>query len=85
MARIKDPNPSVRVRIEGNLKRGVDPAIDTLLDWLEEQPKRRRFQNVIRRLLMGGVLETAVDDGDLAAARAAAEQIISAFVVDDED
>lgn len=85
MARIKDPNPSVRVRIEGNLKRGVDPAVDTLLDWLEEQPKRRRFQNVIRRLLMGGVLETVVEDGDLVAARNAAAQIIGAFVVDDDE
>jgi len=34
-------------------------------------------------LLMGGVIETVVEDGDVEAARKAAQEIMAAFVVDD--
>lgn len=84
MARRRDEIPSERIRIEGCLKRGVDPEVDKLLAWLDSLPKRKRFPMVIQRLMMGGVLETVVEDGDLEAARAAAAQIIGAFVVDDD-
>lgn len=84
MARPKDRVPSERVRIDGYLKRGVDPQVDALLAWLDELPARKRFPLVMRRLMMGGVLETVVEDGDVEAARKAADEIIAAFVVDDD-
>jgi hypothetical protein len=84
MSRPKDKTPSKRIRIDGYLKRGVDPQIDALLDWMDGLPPKRRFPLVMQRLMMGGVLETVVEDGDVAKAREAATQIMSAFVVDDE-
>lgn len=85
MARPKNPTPSQRVRIDGYLRRGEDPEIDKLLDWFESLPPKRRFPLVMQRLMMGGVIEAVVEDGDVAAARAAAAQISSAFVVDDDE
>lgn len=85
MARQKDSIRSRRIRIEGLLKPGVDPEIDKLLTWLDGLPKRKRFPMVIQRLMMGGVLETVVENGDMEAARAQAEKIASAFVVDDDE
>jgi hypothetical protein len=38
---------------------------------------------VMQRLMMGGVLEAVVEDGDVAKAREAASAIMGAFVVDD--
>ena len=84
MSRPKDNTPSKRIRIDGYLKRGVDPQIDALLDWLEALPAKRRFPLVMQRLMMGGVLEAVVEDGDVAKAREAASVIMGAFVVDDE-
>ncbi len=85
MARPKDKIKSERVRLDGYLKRGVDPEIDKLLAWLDGLPPRKRFPLVMQRLMMGGVLETVVEDGDLEAARAAAAKIIGSFVVDDDE
>ena len=85
MARPKDAIQSERVRLDGYLKRGVDPEIDKLLAWLDSLPPRKRFPLVMQRLMMGGVLESVVEDGDLEAARAAATKIIHAFVVDDDE
>ncbi len=84
MSRPRDKNRSERVRIDGYLKRGVDPQIDALLDWLDQLPAGRRFPLVMQRLMMGGVMEAVVEDGDVAKAREAANQIMGAFVVDDD-
>jgi hypothetical protein len=83
MPRPRDKVPSERVRIDGYLKRGVDPQVDALLNWLDSLPPRKRFPMVMRRLMMGGVIETVTEDGDVEAARKAASEIIAAFVVDD--
>ena len=85
MSRPKDKTPSKRIRIDGYLKRGVDPQVDALLDWLEGLPAKRRFPLVMQRLMMGGVLEAVVEDGDVAKAREAASVIMGAFVVDDDN
>ena len=53
------------------------------VDWLEALPAKRRFPLVMQRLMMGGVLEAVVEDGDVAKAREAASVIMGAFVVDD--
>ena len=83
MARPKDKIPSERVRIDGYLKRGIDPQVDALLAWMDGLPRKRRFPLVMQRLMMGGVIEMVVEDGDVEAARLAAKQIMAAFVVDD--
>lgn len=85
MARKLDVVRSERVRLDGYLKRGVDPEIDKLLEWLDGLPARKRFPLVIQRLMMGAALEAVVEDGDVEKARAAARQIIGAFVVDDDE
>lgn len=84
MARPRDKIRSERVRIDGYLKRGLDPQVDALLAWLDDLPPRKRFPLVMRRLMMGGVMETVIEDGDIAAARKAADEIVAAFVVEDE-
>ncbi len=83
MARPKDKVPSERIRIDGYLKRGVDPQVDALLTWLDGLPARKRFPMVMRRLMMGGVIETVIEDGDIEAARKAADEIVAAFVIED--
>jgi hypothetical protein len=85
MSRPKDKTPSKRIRIDGYLKRGVDPQIDVLLDWLDQLPAGKRFPMVMQRLMMGGVLEAVVEDGDVEKAREAASAIMSAFVTEDDD
>lgn len=84
MGRPRNKVPSLRVRIDGYLQKGVDPQVDRLLAWLDSLPPRKRFPLVMRRLMMGGVMETVVEDGDVEAARIAAAEIFSAFVVDDD-
>lgn len=83
MGRPKNKVPSLRVRIDGYLQRGIDPQVDALLAWLDSLPPRKRFPLVMRRLMMGGVIETVIEDGDIDAARKAADEIVAAFVVDD--
>ena len=83
MARPRDKTRSERVRIDGYLKRGVDPQIDALMAWLDQLPAGKRFPLVMQRLMMGGVLEAVVEDGDVEKAREAASAIMGAFVVDD--
>jgi hypothetical protein len=83
MARTPDKIPSERVRIDGYLKRGIDPQVDALLAWLDGLPRRQRFPMVMRRLMMGGVIEAVVEDGNVEAARIAAREIMAAFVVED--
>lgn len=84
MARPKNKIPSQRIRIDGYLRRGVDPQIDKLLDWFASLPPKKRFPMVMQRLMMGGVIEAVIEDGDVAAAREAASQIIGSFVIDDD-
>ena len=83
MARPRDKTRSERVRIDGYLKRGIDPQIDALMEWLDQLPAGKRFPMVMQRLMMGGVLQAVVIDGDVAKAREAASAIMGAFVVDD--
>ena len=83
MARPRYKTRSERVRIDGYLKRGIDPQIDALMEWLDQLPAGKRFPMVMQRLMMGGVLEAVVEDGDVAKAREAASAIMGAFVVDD--
>lgn len=83
MGRPRNKVPSLRVRIDGYLQKGVDPQVDRLLAWLDSLPPRKRFPLVMRRLMMGGVIETVIEDGDVEAARKAADEIVAAFVVDD--
>lgn len=83
MARPRDKTRSERVRIDGYLKRGIDPQIDALMEWLDQLPAGKRFPLVMQRLMMGGVLEAVVEDGDVEKAREAASAIMGAFVVDD--
>lgn len=83
MARPRDKVRSERVRIDGYLKRGIDPQVDGLLAWLDSLPARRRFPLVMQRLMMGGVIEMVVEDGDVEKARIAAREIMAAFVVED--
>jgi len=66
------------VRIDGYLQKGVDPQVDRLLAWLDSLPPRKRFPLVMRRLMMGGVIETVIEDGDVEAARKAADEIVAA-------
>lgn len=60
MARPRDKTRSERVRIDGYLKRGIDPQIDALMEWLDQLPAGKRFPMVMQRLMMGGVLEAVV-------------------------
>lgn len=83
MARPRDKTRSERIHLDGYLKRGVDPQIDALLVWLDGLPAKKRFPLVMQRLMMGGVIEAVVEDGDVAKAREAANAIMGAFVVDD--
>ena len=53
------------------------------MEWLDQLPAGKRFPMVMQRLMMGGVLEAVVEDGDVAKAREAASAIMGAFVVDD--
>ncbi len=81
MARPKDKVPSVRVRIDGWVKPG-DPRVDAILAWMAGLPSKKRFPMVMRRLMEGKVLEEVLEDGDVEAARLAAEEIVKSFVVE---
>jgi hypothetical protein len=83
MARPRDKVRSERVRIDGRLKRGVDPRVDALLGWLDSLPSKKRFPLVVQRLLMGGVMEDITTGGDVEAARKAAEDIARNFVAEE--
>lgn len=83
MARPRDKVPSERVRIDGRLKRGVDPRVDALLERLDTLPPKKRFPTVVQWLLMGRVMEDVATGGDVEAARKAAQEIVNAFVAED--
>lgn len=83
MPRRKDSIRSVRVRLDGNLKPGVDPEVDKVLAWLASLPPRTKFPAVIARLIGGGMIEAmTVDDDQLARQVQAAKEIMANFVVD---
>ena len=83
MARQKDDVRSVRVRLDGYLKPGVDPEVDKVLAWLASLPPRKKFPSVMARLIAGGMIEAvSVDDGELARQVEAAKDIMANFVVD---
>lgn len=84
MARKKDLIPSERVRLDGYLKRGRSPQEDALLDWIASLPPRQKFPLVMRRLMLGGVMESVVQatDEEMELARVAAKEIMDSFVVE---
>ena len=90
MARTADAIPSEKVRIEGNRKRGVDPRQDKTFDWLGSLPSGQKFSFVWDLLTaalngeLGSAMQSAVEDTDIEQAKAAAAQISSAFVIDDD-
>jgi hypothetical protein len=71
------------VRIDGRLKRGVDPRVDALLERLDALPPKKRFPTVVQWLLMGRVMEDITTGGDVEAAMRAAQEIASAFVAEE--
>lgn len=83
MSRKKDDVRSMRVRLDGYLKPGVDPEVDKVLAWLASLPPRRKFPSVIARLIGGGMIETMNVNGDeLARQVEAAQDIMANFVVE---
>jgi hypothetical protein len=83
MARTPDKIPSRRIRIDGFVKPGTNASLDALLAWMDSLPPGERFPLVMKRLMMGGVVEDVLEDGNVEAARLAAEEIVKAFVVED--
>ena len=82
--RPKDAIASVRVRLDGYLKPGVDSEVDKVLAWLNSLPPRTKFPAVIARLIGGGLIES-MNVGDEAQIREqveAAQQIMANFVID---
>jgi len=83
MSRQKDSVRSVRVRLDGYLKPGVDREVDKVLAWLNGLPPRTKFPSVIARLIGGGLMEAmSVDDDELAKQVEAAKDIMANFVVE---
>jgi hypothetical protein len=82
--RPKDTVPSIRLRLEGRVKPGVDPEVDKLLAWLNSLPPRTRFPAVIARLIGGGLIQELDVDNDeqIKAQIEAAQQIMANFVID---
>ena len=90
MARPKDKVKSDRIRIDGYRKRGADARQDRTFAWLDAAPDGSRFGFVWDLLTaalngeLGPVMQEAVEEGDVEKAREAAQQIVGAFVVDDD-
>lgn len=88
--RKRDEVRSVRIRIDGYRKRGVDERQDKTFAWLDGIPAGKRFDFVWDLLTaalngeLGPVMQQAVEDSDMDKAREAANEIIGAFVVDDD-
>lgn len=80
---------SVRVRIDGYRKRGIDARQDKTFAWMDAIPDGKRFDFVWDLLTsalngeLGSVMQQVVEESDVEKAREAASQIISAFVLDD--
>jgi hypothetical protein len=89
MARPKDEKESVRIRIDGYRKRGIDERQDKTFAWLDGIPAGKRFNfvwDLITAALngeLGPLMQQAVEQGDIEQAKEAASQIASAFVIDD--
>lgn len=92
MARGKDAIQSVRIRLDGYRKRGVDERQDKTFAWLDAIPEGQSRFGFVWELLtaalngeLGPVMQQAVENGDVEKVRDAAEQIFGAFVVSDEE
>jgi hypothetical protein len=89
--RIPDAVRSLRIRIDGNRKRGIDARQDKTFAWLDQIPEGKRFDfvwDLITAALngeLGPAMQVAVEESDVEKARAAASQIVGAFVVDDDE
>lgn len=86
-----DEIPSERIRIDGYRKRNINKRYDKTFEWLDAIPGRKRF-NMVWELItaalngeLGIQMQTAIETGDLDLAKQAASQIVSAFVVDDDE
>ncbi len=81
---------SVRIRIDGYRKRGVDARQDKTFAWLDGIPAGMRFDFVWDLLTaalngeLGPVMQQAVEDSDMDKARVAAKEIAGAFVIEDD-
>jgi hypothetical protein len=90
MARPKDAIPSERIRLDGYRKRGVSARDDKTFAWYDALTAGTRFGvawELITAVLngeLGPAMQVAVEEGDVEKARQAAQQIVSAFVVDDD-
>lgn len=86
MPRKKDPIKSTRLRLgDLNIKLGQDPKLDALYYELVELKKRKMAgRTILHRLLTGTILESLSPAQNVDAAKAAANDILSMFMVDDE-
>jgi len=84
MARPRDHVRSVRVRLDGYLKPGMDPEVDKVLRWMASLPPRTKFPAVIARLIGGGLIESMVVDDEAVIREQvqAAKDIMANFVVE---
>lgn len=91
MARTKNSEPSTRIRLDGYIPMPITSDRDQkFLDWYVEQRNKRKAFTVARELLtailngeMGSQIQAAIEAGDTQAAVDAAQDLISAFVIDD--
>jgi len=73
-----------RVRLDGFVPEGIDPKDDELLALLDGLPPRTKFPTVWMMLKMGKALELAVQTGNTEEAVEFAQDLISAFVVEED-
>lgn len=82
--RPKNEIPSVRLRFgDGNIVLGRDPQVDELYEKITSLPRGTKFATVMKWLLTGAMMETALPPDDVAEMQKAAEDIMANFVVDD--
>jgi hypothetical protein len=90
MGRKKDAIPSEIIHFHGNRKRGISAREDKTFAWLDQIPPGQRFGFVWELLTaalngeLGPIMQTAVEESDIDRARMAANEMATAFVVDDE-
>ena len=94
MARKKNDVPSVRIRLDGFLRMRDEGIAESereqvFLDWFLENSANRKAFTVMKEMMtamlngeMGPQIQQAVQAGDTQAAIEAAQDLISAFVVE---
>lgn len=85
MSRQKDPVPSVRIRWDGNRKRGVSQRDDLVFAWNDANMDNDRFGMVWELVAsalageLGPQVKAAVEKGDDEAARDALADLLEAY------